>query len=119
MHPALASANARPVDDQFAVAGQITPDQVAALAEMGFKTVICNRPDNEDAGQPSADTIKAAVEAAGLEFVHLPVVSGGMTIQDVEAMMAKMPDMKFPAFAYCRSGARSTQLYTLARQRLG
>lgn len=119
MNPVLASANPRLVDDNFMVAGQITPEQVAAIAEAGFRTVICNRPDNEEGGQPPVASIRTAVEAAGMTFLHIPVMSGGMTLQDVEALAAKLPDMAMPAFAYCRSGARSTQLYTFARRRVG
>ncbi|MFY8032624.1 MAG: beta-lactamase hydrolase domain-containing protein, partial [Devosia sp.] len=38
----------RAVDADFAVAGQISPDDVAKLAEAGFKTILCARPDNEE-----------------------------------------------------------------------
>ena len=56
----------RQITEEYAVSGQITLDEVAAIKAAGFKSVICNRPDDEQPGQPSADSVKAAVEAAGL-----------------------------------------------------
>ena len=71
----------RQISEDYSVSGQIQPEEVAAIKAAGFKSVICNRPDNEQPGQPSADTVKAAVEAAGLEFRYIPVVSGQITSQ--------------------------------------
>lgn len=95
----------------YSVAPQIQTSDVAALKEAGFKSVICNRPDNEDPGQPSVAEIQSAVEAAGLEFRHVPVISGQMTAQDVEDQAAALDALPKPVFAYCRSGTRSTNLY--------
>ena len=45
--------NVRKLDDQFSVAGQITPEQVETISDLGFKAIVCARPDNEEGGQPS------------------------------------------------------------------
>ncbi|TIP97978.1 MAG: TIGR01244 family phosphatase, partial [Mesorhizobium sp.] len=74
----------RQISEDYSVSGQIQPDEVAAIKAAGFKSVICNRPDDEQPGQPSADTVKAAVEAAGLAFRYIPVISGQITAQNVE-----------------------------------
>ena len=37
----------RSVTPEFYVAAQLAPTDMAAAAAMGFKTVICNRPDME------------------------------------------------------------------------
>jgi sulfide:quinone oxidoreductase len=37
----------------FAVAPQISPEDVQAIAAAGYKSIICNRPDDEGDGQPS------------------------------------------------------------------
>jgi uncharacterized protein (TIGR01244 family) len=100
----------RQLTEDYAVSPQISVEDVALIKEAGFKSVICNRPDNEDPGQPSADAIKTAVEAAGLEFRWIPVISGGMTPQDVEDQAAALEDLPAPVFAYCRSGTRCTNL---------
>jgi uncharacterized protein (TIGR01244 family) len=109
----------RPLNDKYAVSGQITADQAAVIKAAGFKSVICNRPDGEQPGQPTAAEIKAAVEAAGLTFRHIPVVSGQITPQDVAKTAKALDELEGPVFAYCRSGARSTNLYGLAQQSKG
>lgn len=103
--------NIRQIAPDYAVSAQIQASDVAELKAAGFKSVICNRPDNEDPGQPSAAEIQAAVEAAGLVFRHVPVVSGQMSMQDVEAQAAALDEIPQPVFAYCRSGTRCTNLY--------
>jgi uncharacterized protein (TIGR01244 family) len=106
----------RRINDDYAVAGQITADQVAEIKAAGFKSVICNRPDGEQPGQPTAAEIKAAVEAAGLTFRHIPVISGQITGDDVEKTAEALGELEGPVFAYCRSGTRCTNLFMMAQQ---
>ncbi|MFK0688660.1 TIGR01244 family sulfur transferase [Mesorhizobium sp. IMUNJ 23033] len=106
----------RQISEDYSVAGQIQPEDVAAIKEAGFKSVICNRPDNEQPGQPSADSVKAAAEAAGLAFRFVPVISGQITMENVEDQAKALDELEGPVFAYCRSGARCTNLYGLVQQ---
>lgn len=106
----------RQITDDYSVSGQITPEEVAAIKAAGFKSVICNRPDDEQPGQPSADSVKAAVEAAGLAFRYIPVISGQMTGDNVADMAEALDEMDGPVFAYCRSGTRCTNLYMAIQQ---
>ncbi|MBT1155022.1 TIGR01244 family phosphatase [Aminobacter anthyllidis] len=109
----------RQITEDYSVSGQITPDEVAAIKAAGFKSVICNRPDDEQPGQPSADSVKAAVEAAGLAFRYIPVISGAMTGDNVADMADALDEMDGPVFAYCRSGTRCTNLYMAIQQSKG
>ena len=54
--------------NDFAVAGQITVDDVPEIAAAGYRCLICNRPDHEDAGQPTVADIRAACEQHGIEL---------------------------------------------------
>ncbi len=111
--------NIRQISDAYSVSPQISVEDVAAIKAAGFKSVICNRPDNEDPGQPSAGEIKAAVEAAGLEFRWVPVISGQMTAQNVDDQAEVLDALPGPVFAYCRSGTRCTNLYAAVQQSRG
>ena len=106
----------RRISEDYAVTGQITSADVPALAAAGFRTLICNRPDGEQPDQPRAREIEAAARAAGLEFRFIPVVSGQLTHDDVAEMARALHEAPGPVLAYCRSGARSTQLHALASQ---
>ncbi|WP_353640879.1 TIGR01244 family sulfur transferase [Mesorhizobium sp. WSM2239] len=110
----------RQISDGYAVSGQIAAEDIAAIKAAGFKSVISNRPDNEQPGQPSTAEIRQAAEAAGLSFRHVPIVSGmPMTGDDVAAMANALDELEGPVFAYCRSGARSTNLFMAVQQTKG
>jgi uncharacterized protein (TIGR01244 family) len=107
----------RSITPNFAVAAQLAPSDLAAAAAMGFKTVINNRPDQEGGdAQPSSTVMAAAAQAAGLAYVYLPVVSGAYTPEQVQAMADAVGTSAQPVLAFCRSGARSTQLFMLSQQ---
>ena len=104
----------RRVDDGFAVAPQIAPEDMQALADAGFTDVMCNRPDGEEPGQPPLSDLRAAADAAGLKFHHVPV-SGGQFPSDAIADFRDIRQQaEGPLLAYCRSGTRSITLDTLA-----
>ena len=107
------------LSEQFFFSGQIEPEHVPMLAEHGFKTIICNRPDGEDWGQPTAAEIAAAAEEHRMGFIHIPVVSGGITPQNVQDFNEQRNNLEGPALLYCRSGARCAALWEIAEgQRL-
>jgi uncharacterized protein (TIGR01244 family) len=101
----------RQISDTYAVSPQISIADVERLKEAGFKSIICNRPDNEDPGQVNHAEIQAAAKAAGMNFRWLPVVSGQMTAGNVADQAAALDALPGPILAYCRSGTRSANLY--------
>lgn len=105
----------RRIADDYAVSGQIRPEDAEAIRQAGFRSVVCHRPDNEDPGQPSVEAIRAAAEKAGLAFRHIPVSGGRFPPEAVDAMRAALAELPGPVFGYCRSGARSTNIYALAK----
>ena len=108
-----------PLDDTISVAGQLSPQDMAAAAAAGFTTVVNNRPDGEAPGQPTGAEIAAAAHAAGLAYHAIPVGQGGMSATQVDAMRAAIEGANGPLLAFCRSGTRSTMLWAIARSRLG
>jgi uncharacterized protein (TIGR01244 family) len=104
------------ITDAFTVSPQILASDVAEIAASGFKSVICNRPDGESHDQTPYAQIEAAVRKAGLEWRYVPVVSGAMTQDDVDAMAAALKELPAPVFAYCRSGTRCGVLYRAVQQ---
>jgi uncharacterized protein (TIGR01244 family) len=99
----------------FAVAPQLSPGDMQAVAQAGFKSVIINRPDFEGGpDQPTAADVIAAAEAAGLTARYQPVVSGAMTQADVVRFAELLDELPAPVLAYCRTGTRCTHLYRAA-----
>ncbi|MCO6382707.1 TIGR01244 family sulfur transferase [Oceanicola sp. 502str15] len=103
----------RQLTPKLSVSPQISPEEVQALAEAGFATVICNRPDGEVPPGLQAADIGAAVEAAGLVFVVNPVVHSSMTPEVVASQREAIESSPGPVLAYCQSGTRCTVLWML------
>lgn len=109
----------RKLDDSISVAGQIAPEDVAAASAQGFVAIVNNRPDDEQQGQPTAEEIGAAAQAAGLAYTAIPVDHNGISEDQVAAMADALGRADGPVLAFCRSGTRSTYLWALARKRMG
>lgn len=105
----------RPLTERYAVSPQIAPEDVSAIAEAGYRTVICNRPDGEIPPDLQAHHIRKAVEAAGLRFVLNPVVGGAITLENVQAQGAAQQESDGPVLAYCASGNRSSIVWALSQ----
>ncbi|KUJ73822.1 bifunctional protein tyrosine phosphatase family protein/NAD(P)/FAD-dependent oxidoreductase [Ruegeria profundi] len=102
----------RKISPKFTVSPQISVEDIPAIAAEGFQAIICNRPDGEGADQPSFEEIEAAAKAAGLQARYVPVQSGMVKDEDVEAFGDALADLQRPLLAYCRTGTRSATLWS-------
>ncbi len=109
----------RALDEKVSVAGQIGVADVAEAARLGFTTIVNNRPDGEEPGQPDAAAIGAAAAAAGIDYRHIPIAQGGFGPEQVAAMADALARAGGPLLAFCRSGTRSTFLWALAENSRG
>lgn len=98
---------------------QITVEDIAAAKDQEVTLVINNRPDGEADDQPPGAEIEAAARAAGLDYVAIPIGGSGFGEAQVQAMAEALDKAEGKALAYCRSGTRSTLLWSLAQARAG
>jgi uncharacterized protein (TIGR01244 family) len=101
----------RRVTDNFAVAPQLLPEDMAGLAGR-FTLVINNRPDGEETGQPCGEEVAEAARAAGLVYTAIPV-TGAPQAADVEALRQAVAGAAGPVLAYCRTGTRCIVTWAL------
>lgn len=92
----------------LSVSGQIRLADVKSLANLGFKTIINNRPDGEAPRQPKSDTLAKRAASLGLNYHFIPVVPGQMTSDNVAAFKAVLDEDPGQTLAFCRTGTRST-----------
>ena len=78
--------------------------------------LINNRPDGEAPGQPTDAAMAAAAQAAGLEYLWIPIV-GSPTPAQADAQVQAAADGK--TLAFCRSGTRSITAWALGQSRSG
>ncbi|VAV92851.1 Protein tyrosine phosphatase [hydrothermal vent metagenome] len=109
----------RKINDQISVSPQITLDQIGAAKAGGVTLIVNNRPDGEEPGAPQSAEIEAAAKAAGIDYVAIPVSHGGFSEPQVDAMIKALDGANGKILAYCRSGARSTSLWSLAQAKKG
>lgn len=103
-------ADIRVVTERFAVAPQITLEDLPQLASAGYRHIISNRPDGESPDQPTAQQVAEAAKKEGMTFVHAPFV-GQPTADAVKAVMAASSK----TLAFCRSGTRSVTAWAIAQ----
>lgn len=108
----------RKLDDTTSVSGQIQPADVAGLKASGISMIVCNRPDEEEPGQPTAAEVQQAARAQGIEFRHVPIIRG-IGPSDVEAMQEALDAAPGKLLAYCRTGNRSALTWAVARRGQG
>ena len=109
----------RTLDDQMLVSPQISAADVVTARAEGVTLIINNRPDGEAPDEPQGPEIEAAAKAAGLDYRAIPVGQGGFSQPQVDAMADALDGAEGRVLAYCRSGTRSTLLWSLACAKLG
>ncbi len=88
------------ISPEFSVSGQLTLDDVREAAAQGFRTIICNRPDDEEPGQLSSRAVQDQAEALGMKFTYIPVSSSGLVASDGVKMRAALETLPSPVLAY-------------------
>jgi uncharacterized protein (TIGR01244 family) len=107
----------RKLDDNLSVSAQMTREDVLEAARQGYKTLVANRPDGEEHGQPAMAELEAAAQENGLDWVYLPVQSGNILDSDVDDFVPMLEQSLKPILAFCRSGMRCTALWALSNAR--
>lgn len=102
--------------DTIAVSQQITPDNVVEIARAGYRVLINNRPDGEEAGQPENASIAAAAEKAGLEYHYMPITAMNFPGPEFDKMCDLLADEDNPVLAFCRTGTRCTNLWVASQE---
>lgn len=103
----------RHLTETFAVAPQIAIEDLDDLKARGFRTIVCNRPDNEVPEEIGSAAMEKACNARGLNFVRNPLTHGALTVEHVD-LQRKAAHSGEPVLAYCASGNRSSILWGLA-----
>lgn len=107
------------LSDEFRItlSGQITADDVAQLAKTGVKSIVNNRPDGEELGQPTSAQIEQACLEHDIAYCHIPFAGGMMDMNHIQAFADFFNQSQRPLHIFCRTGNRSSTLLNAARER--
>jgi uncharacterized protein (TIGR01244 family) len=107
------------ITPNFAVAGQLEAEDFLEIAQLGFETVINNRPDGEEDGQLHSDAGAAHAWRSGLDYRHIP--AGKLDLFSdpvVDAAETAIADAGGGmVLAHCKSGTRSAIIWAAASAR--
>lgn len=103
------------LNQNVSVSGQMTTDKFKTLLNQGFKSVIVNRPDQEQGNVTSAGELRNLAEKAHVSLIYQPVISGKITDQDVQEFAKYYNSLPKPILLVCKSGSRSTVLFNKAK----
>ena len=104
------------LDPRFSVSPQLRPDELALVLKAGFRIIVNNRPDGEEAGQPTGAQLSAEAQRLGIGYVHIPIMPGRMTDADARALSQVLDGAAGPVLGFCRTGARSMSLWKRSRE---
>lgn len=103
----------RQITETYSVTPQIEPSDVATLAAMGVKTLICNRPDIENPPALQAAALQQEAEAHGIDFVFNPFQAHTLSQDHVDEQADAIAAADGPVVGYCASGNRCTVVWAL------
>ena len=109
----------RTITETMLASPQITLEDVAEAKARGVTLIINNRPEGESYDQTPGDAIAAAAKAAGIGYCTIPITHAGFSEPQVDAMIDALEGANGKVLAYCRSGTRSTLLWSLAQAKRG
>lgn len=105
----------RQINEDITVSPQIDCEDIAAIAEAGYRAILCNRPDGEEAGQCDYAPLEEAAKEAGLEVRFVPIIPGQISREDVEAFQLALDELPKPLLAYCRTGTRCAKMWSVTQ----
>ena len=108
------------LSEKLYISPQISPADAAEAAKLGIRSVICNRPDGEEPGQPTAQQAAAWLADADIQsFHHQPIVAPQAGADDARHFTAQLEAAEGAVLAYCRTGTLSALLWAIGQVQAG
>jgi uncharacterized protein (TIGR01244 family) len=96
--------NIKKVNHEFAVAGQITPEQLEQAASEGFKSVLNLRSPSEEGFLKDE---QQQAEALGLHYVNIPVKASELSEELTSEILEQIDELPKPALIHCGTAMRA------------
>ena len=95
------------INDQVSVRPQPSEGDIQKLGSQGFKSIVNFRTEGEEEQSLSPEAEGEKVQAAGMEYLHIPVSMKAMGPELVDQFREKLPELPKPVFAHCKTGKRA------------
>ncbi len=110
------------LDDTLTASAQVESENLEELKAQGISVLVCNRPDGEAEEQPAFDALAAQAKQLGIEMLSIAFRPGEQTSEQVDEfakLLAKAKLNEHKVHAFCRTGNRSTCLWSAVKVREG
>jgi len=109
--PLIPIPNARVTKTGLLIGGQPSPEQLKAIHQAGYRTIVTLRTDSERGDESE----QAAVERMGMRFVSIPVAGAAdLTADNARALDRALDEEDaLPAVVHCSTGQRVSALLGL------
>lgn len=101
------------ISEDLTVSEQLSEADIKHLHAQGYRSILCNRPDEECSELATFSDIKNKADDYGIACRYYPVAPGAITLQDAKGFAELLSELPQPVLAYCRSGKRSISLWAL------
>lgn len=107
--------NPEKLSNALSVSSQLVVDDLSEFSTLGFRSIICNRPDSEAKDQPKFAEIENAANLLDIQTRNIPIQIGRFDIDHVNAFSRAMNELPNPVLAYCQDGLRSATVWSLTQ----
>lgn len=97
----------RTINDDLAIAGQITPEQLQQIAQEGFKSVLNLRSPDEEGFLINE---QQQAEALGLYYINVPVKLETINHEVAAQVLQKIDQLTKPALVHCNNAIRAAAM---------
>lgn len=97
----------RKINDELAIAGQITLEDLQSLVEEGFRSVVNLRSSSEEG---FLDTEQSKTELLGLSYVNIPTKLHETDLDIILTVIRQIAEMPKPMLLHCDNGIRSAKI---------
>lgn len=100
----------RKINNELAIAGQITPDQLQEIADDGYKSVLNLRLQNENG---ILDSEQDEIELLGLYYINFPINIAEINRQLASQLFQAITQLPKPTLIHCDNSIRSAAIVLL------
>ncbi|MBH8562912.1 hypothetical protein I8748_12090 [Nostoc sp. CENA67] len=100
----------REINDELAIAGQITPEQLQEIADDGYKSVLNLRLQNE---LGILDREQEKIELLGLKYINFPIQIEEINYQLASQVFQIITQLPKPTLIHCDNSMRSAAIVLL------
>ena len=101
----------RKINDDLAIAGQLTTEQLQQIAHEGFKSVLNLRSPDEEG---FLNNEQQQVKVLGLYYINIPVKGEVINAEVADQVLQQIDDLAKPVLIHCNNSMRAAAIVLMS-----